>query len=112
MKPAVWRALALCCIAIGIAFIGYQQTLPDRSDFGLQFVVHLKSPGVVRVTGVDPGSPAAKAGIRTGDSVFYGNSTQERAAAVYASPGSKVRFVVNGRPVFLTAPAAHRVQIP
>lgn len=112
MKPSVWRGFALCCIAIAVAFIGYQQTLPDRSDFGLQFIVHLKSPGLVQVTSIEPGSAAAKAGIRVGDRVFYGNTTQERAAAVYAWPGSKVRFLVNGRPVLLTAPARHRVYIP
>lgn len=112
MKPPVWRAFALCCIAVAIAFIGYQLTLPDRDDFGLQFIVNMKTPGVLSIKNVVPGSAAASAGIRKGDSVYYGNTTQERAAAMYAHPDTRVRFVINGKPVFLTTAPAHRVQIP
>lgn len=112
MKPPVWRAFALCCIAAAIAFIGFQLTLPDRDDFGLQFIVNAKSPGVLHIKNVVPNSAAAKAGVRKGDSIFYGNTTQERAAAMYAQPATTVRFIVNGKPVYLKTAPAQRVHIP
>ncbi|HET9096068.1 MAG TPA: PDZ domain-containing protein [Candidatus Baltobacteraceae bacterium] len=102
MKSAVWRASALLCIALAIAFIGYQLTLPERDDFGL--TVRPIATGRVLVTAVDPHSPAALAGIRAGDSIWYGNTLLESAAALFPTPGSRVPLLVNGtRAVTLTA---------
>ncbi len=104
MNPALWRTLALSFIAVAIAFVLYQMTLPDREDFGLHFTVPLGAPGSVRVVSVDARSPASNAGIRRGDLITYGNTTMERARALYATAGSRVKLTINGkRDVMLTA---------
>lgn len=104
MSPAVWRAAALTCIALAIAFIGYQLTLPDREDFGIQFIVPANAPGIVRVIAVEPHSPAANAGIRVGDTIWYGDTALARASVLYATGGSHVSVVINGsRTVTMTA---------
>jgi hypothetical protein len=89
---------------LAVAFVCYQATLPDREDFGIQSFVRTSSPGTVTVTRVEPRSPAANAGIRPGDRIFYGNTALERAETVYATPGSRVTVRVNGaRNVTMTA---------
>ena len=103
MSPRVWRAATLTCIALAIVFIGYQLTLPDREDFGIEFTVPAGTPGAIRVIGVERHSPAAAAGIRVGDTIGYGNTAMERARALYATPGTRVSILVNGRAVVLTA---------
>lgn len=104
MKPSHWRAGALTLIAVAIAFVCYQATIPDRDTFGLHFTVPRQSPGNIRVTSVDANSPAALAGIGKGDLIWYGSTAFERARAQYPTPGSHVTLTVNGsRAVTLTA---------
>lgn len=96
MKPALWRTAALLLIALAVAFVAYQLTLPDSDDFGLHFQTPLGTAGTVRIGSVDAGSPAQAAGIRAGDTVNYGNNQLDRAKVVYASAGSHVIVTVNG----------------
>src|SRR5690242_9724268 len=104
---ALWRGVALLAIGLGIAFVGYQMTLPTTPDYGAQIAVTPGAPGTVTVTGVQSGSSAARAGIKIGDRVFYGDTQVERARVLYAVPGSRVPVIVNGkRTVMLTAPPA------
>lgn len=104
MNHASGRAVWLCVIALAVAFACYQQTLPGREDFGIAFSVPRHGPGSVLVTRVQPGSPAAQAGIRAGDMLAYGDTAFERARILYATPGSRVAIVVNGtRRVVMTA---------
>src|SRR5947209_8441389 len=104
MSPGFWRASALTCVAIAVAFVLYQPTLPDRDDFGMTFRVPRGDPGKVLVTSVKSDSPAAHVGIRPGDLLWYGNTAVERARVVYAIPGAKIDILVNGtRRVTLTA---------
>ncbi len=111
MKPAVWRVVALSLIASAIAFACYQTTLPAQEDFGLHFIVPVGAPGTIKVTEVDPGSPAAKVGIRPGDIVSYGNTLRDRARILYATAGSRVIVTVNGsRAVPLTARRIDRAE--
>jgi len=113
MNPALWRAVALTCIAIAVAFVLYQPTLPDREDFGITFRVPHEDPGKVLVTSVTADSPAARAGIRSGDLLSYGTSAVDRARVVYVTPGSKVHLIANGtRRVTLTARNTRRANIP
>jgi hypothetical protein len=102
MKPALWRTVALSLIALAIAFVCYQATVPDRDDLGLHFIVPPNAPGNIQVTSVDKDSPAARAGIRKGDIISYGSTALQRARVTYATPGSQVTIGVNGRPVTLT----------
>lgn len=95
MKPERWRVAALVLILAGTAFACYQMTLPMRDDFGVLFTVPRNAPGTVQVTSVAPGSPAAKAGIRPGDSLQYGDTAVQRARVIYATPGSRVTVIVN-----------------
>ncbi|MBV9269944.1 MAG: PDZ domain-containing protein, partial [Candidatus Eremiobacteraeota bacterium] len=109
MNAGVWRGFALTCIALAVAFVLYQSTLPARDDFGVTFRVPRENPGTIVVTAVSPGSSAQNGGIRTGDRLSFGNSTIERARVVYATPGSRVDVLVNGRRhVTLTARNAER----
>lgn len=114
MKPAVWRAVALFCIAAAIVFVGYEQTLPDQEDFGLRGIVTLHSGGRMQVMQVEPNSPAFAAGIRAGDSVSpAGHTVLDRASFTYATPGMRVRVIVNGtHTVTMTARHRDRVQTP
>ena len=101
----LWRTLALLVIALGIAFAGYQLTQPELPFYGIQLMVDAKSPGTVVVKHVDAHSPAAQAGIRAGDRIFYGNAPLELARVLFATPGSRVEVLVNGsRRATLVAP--------
>ncbi len=111
MKPAVWRVVALSLIAFAIVFACYQTTLPAEENFGMHYIVPAGAPGIVRVTEVDPGSPAAKAGIAPGDIVSYGTTLLDRARILYATVGTRVFVTVNGtRTVALTARRIPRLQ--
>lgn len=111
MKPAVWRVVALSLIAFAIAFACYQITLPAQEEFGLHFIVPVGAPGTIKVTSVDPGSPAANVGIRPGDVISYGTTLLDRAQIQYATAGSRVLVTVNGtRAVRLTARRIPRVE--
>jgi hypothetical protein len=107
MKPAVFsRAAALICIALGLAFAAYQMTLPMQADYGVAVRVDARSAGTVRAISVEPHSPAARAGIKRGDRISFGDTQLERAQVLDALPGSHVQIAVNGRPVTLVAPPA------
>lgn len=84
-------------IALSIAFVCYQLTTPDRDEFGLIYSVPTRSPGQILVTGVEPGSPAYRAGIRKNDLISYGDNALQRANVRYALPGSKLALIVNGK---------------
>ncbi|HKU67216.1 MAG TPA: GAF domain-containing protein [Candidatus Baltobacteraceae bacterium] len=108
MKAATWRTPALICIALALAFAAYQMMLPMAADYGAVSRVDPKSPGVVRIVAVRAHSSAARAGIRPGDRVTFGDTQMERARVLYAPPGSRVPVVVNGsRTAILTAPPAY-----
>lgn len=113
MEPAVWRAVALFFIAAAIAFVGYEQTLPNQEDFGLRSVITIRSGGLFHVAGVDPNSPASAAGIRAGDTVApAGDTVLDRARFMYATAGMRVSVIVNGtRTVTMTARQHGRIQI-
>lgn len=102
-----WRVGALCAIALAIAFVFYQMTLPDRDTYGLNFTV-LRTGGAIHVTSVDRGSAAAKAGIVAGDTIAYGDTALERGRVLYATAGTPVTLTVNGsRRVTLVARRGH-----
>lgn len=104
-RSAFTRIAALLCIALGVGLVCYQLTLPALPDYGVNLLLSPASAAGVRVTAVDPGSSAAKAGIKAGDRIFLGKTEMDRARIVYALPGSSVRVRVNGsREVTLTAP--------
>ena len=98
-----YRTAALLLIAIAAAFVGYQSVIPGRDDFGISG----PSPFAVssfRATSVEPGSPAARAGIRPGDNITYPLSALGYARAAFATPGSVVTMTVNQtRPVSFIA---------
>ena len=102
MRANLWRTIALAFIAAAIAFVVYQPFLPQSDDFGLT-VVTQTAHGIV-VTQVKPGSAAARAGIRPGDTLRFGDTLMQRAAVVAAQPGTRVTVEVNGtRRAVLTA---------
>lgn len=102
----------LVLVALAIAYVCYQLTLPQREDFGLTYSVPSQTPGTIRVTAVAAGSPAAAAGIHAGDFIFYGNTALERASVIYATPGSHVTVTVNGtRKVTMVARRATPLQL-
>lgn len=104
MNPALRRGIWLSLIALAVAFVCYQQTIPAREDYGIDYVVARNAPGQVRVVAVHPGSPAAAAGIRAGDNISYGSTAADRANVVYATGGTRVTVIVNGtRTVHMTA---------
>ncbi|MDQ2663834.1 MAG: hypothetical protein M3Y18_07365, partial [Candidatus Eremiobacteraeota bacterium] len=120
MKPALWRPVALTFIAVAIVFVLYHMTLPDRQDFGLTFAASNTASGDKRVEAVARNSAAARAGIRRGDVVSYGSNEIQRAAFLYATPGSHVTVTVNGTrrvtftglntaPIFIPGAAAIRL---
>src|SRR5579883_1655386 len=93
----VWRAAALTIIfgaALFVAFGSYVQYAND--GFGMSLLPDaLTSSYVAR--GVDPGSPAARAGIRVGDRVEPAQHDMlSRATVAYPPPGATVEVVVNG----------------
>jgi hypothetical protein len=103
----LWRSAALLAIALGVAFACYQLFRPEAPDYGVRYIVNAKSAGTIVVIQVLPHSPAAQAGIKVGDRVFFGGTQLERANVVYAVPGSRVHLLLNGsRNVTLTAPPA------
>ncbi len=100
---AAWRTFAIATTLGAIAFVCYHQTVPAREDFGIA-----SQEGPVRasqfVVSVEPGSPAARAGIRRGDRVAYPGSALSFARAAFAAPGDRVTLWVNGnRRVTVTA---------
>lgn len=104
-KLALLRGAALLSVLLGIAFACYQVTQPELPFYGIQTVVTANSPGTVTVTHVDAQSPAARAGLRAGDRIFYGNTELDRARILYATPGSHVDVIVDGsRHATLIAP--------
>lgn len=104
--------MVLFLVALALAFVCYQMTLPQREDFGMTYAVPTRSPGIIHVTAVAAGSPAAAAGIRAGDTIFYGNTLLERASVIYATPGSRVTVTVNGtRKVTMVARRASPLQL-
>jgi GAF domain-containing protein len=104
---ALWRALAILAIVLGVVFACYQMTLPMLPQYGIVTEVDAKSPGVVRIISVRPHSPAAAAGLKPGDTISSGNTQWDRARILYALPGSRVPVVINGsHTVTLVAPPA------
>lgn len=114
MKPAVWRVVALLCIAAAVAFVGYEQTLPQQDDFGLHLKTTIRSANLLEVTGVEPHSRAFAAGIRAGDTLtLRSHDVAEFARFLYGSPGTRVTVRVNGgRDVTLEARPQPRVRVP
>ena len=112
MRPSLWRVCALTLIALGIAFVCYQPTIPAQDDFGVHFTVPAGAPGSILVTSVDRNSQAERAGIRRGDTIEYGDTAYERAEVLYATPGSRVTVVVNGHPVTMIAHNPTSVGLP
>ncbi len=113
MNAAWWRIIGLVATAAAIAFVGYQYQIPGREDFGIHGPQGAGSGQAVRVAYVDPGSPAARVGIRPGDRIAYPVNAFEKARAVFATPGSRVTLIVNGnRRVTLTARRIHVAGIP
>lgn len=111
MKAGLWRAAALICIAAAIGFVIYDALLPPQPQYGLHVNVPPTAPGDVRVTAVDPHSPADRAGIRAGDLIWYGDSALERAQIMYAAPGSHVPLLVNGKRTSIDAPAQRAITL-
>ena len=111
MRPAVWQTAAIALIVAAIAFALYQPFLRQADDFGItNFVVPRNNAGQVVVTQVEPGSPAALAGIQKGDRLAFGESAVDRARTLYALPGSRVSLTIDdSRSVVLTARVMPRV---
>ena len=107
MKPAVWRTVSLALIVAAIAFALYQPALRQNDDFGItSFNVPHAHAGDIIVGRVEPHSAAARAGIRSGDRLSFGETAAQRAQTLYALPGTRVSLTVNGsRRVVLTAQA-------
>ncbi len=97
--------LALVVIALSAIFVCYDAFLPPVPDYGLRGANPSRPFANDRVIAVAPNSPAARGGIRAGDTVSFGATPLERAEARDAAPGTSVKVVVNGaRTVGLVAP--------
>jgi len=105
VKFSVWRAVALLVIAAATIFVCYDLLLPPAPDFGFGTAHPAERFALPqRVLSVRPGSPAARAGIRPGDSISFGSTALERARVQYALPGTRVTVFVNGAQKTLVAP--------
>lgn len=103
MKAAVWRVVALTVITVAALFVAFGPYVQYASDqFGLYLTPDNAGNAVVH--SVEPGSAAARAGIRPGDTLQTARSDLlSRAAAGYPPPGASAQFIVNGsRRVTLT----------
>jgi GAF domain-containing protein len=92
----VLNRLALVIIVASAVFVCYDAFLPPVPDFGLRGANPSRPFANDRVIAVAPNSPAARAGIRTGDTISFGATPLERAEARDAAPGTSVRVLVNG----------------
>jgi hypothetical protein len=108
MRRNVWCVIALGTIVLAAVFVCYDTLLPQLPDYGIQTVSLRGSPGIERVIAVQPGSTAARAGIRIGDRISYGATAWERGLAHFATPGTRVPVLVNGRRrvVLVASPSA------
>lgn len=105
MNAYVWRSVTLFAIAAAVVFVCYDPFLPTLPDYGFG-TANTAGPATLnaRVISVSQNSPAARAGIRVGDTISFGATPLERAEARYAAPGTPVTVFVNGKRVEIIAP--------
>lgn len=96
MRTAIWRVCALAAILAAIAFVAYQPSTPTREDFGINSAAGPFVRSSIIVASVEPGSPAARAGIRLGDRIDFPTTAPAFARAIFAVAGDRVTFTVNG----------------
>jgi hypothetical protein len=97
LAAVIWRAVALTVIAAAVIFVVYDTLQPGPADFGFRTAnPNGHSTRTQRVVSVVPGSTAARAGIKAGDSISTGETPLARAYAFYAPVGSRIPVVVNG----------------
>ena len=97
MKPQFWRALMISLIAGAALFVAFGSYVQMANDlFGLSLLPSNKTAAYT-VLAVEPGSAAARAGIRAGDSVapMY-HDLLSRATAQFPPPGARAEALVNG----------------
>lgn len=87
----------MVCMAGAVAGLvpGVSYTAPFQGLYLMQMSVVGEDPGPLRVTDVEPGSAAARAGFRTGDELLDASSFDEANAAFNAmQPGERRDFQV------------------
>jgi hypothetical protein len=92
----VLSRLALVLIVAAAVFVIYDAFQPLVPDYGVGRANATRPYATERVVSVAPNSPAARAGIRPGDTISFGTTPLRRAEAHYEQPGTAVPVLVNG----------------
>ncbi|HET9030000.1 MAG TPA: GAF domain-containing protein [Candidatus Aquilonibacter sp.] len=102
---AVVRILIAFVFCVGaVNLVASMTHLRDNGTFGFSSAqsAEIGNPKVT-VTTVVPDSPAARAGIRSGDTLTYARSAKHRIIIGATVPGDRMTFERNGSPITLTA---------
>ncbi|MBV9719315.1 MAG: hypothetical protein JOZ77_08345 [Candidatus Eremiobacteraeota bacterium] len=103
-----WQIFMGLLVAIGFASFFYGvSNRTQQGTFGLSLSSgeHIGSQAVV--TAVDPNSPAARAGIRSGDRVRFRSSFRNRVIFYATVPGDRITITDRNRTTTLTAAVLH-----
>ncbi|HTX58723.1 MAG TPA: hypothetical protein VMH02_03525 [Verrucomicrobiae bacterium] len=84
----LWQLSIALAIAVALLLtISSLADLHDSGDFGFTAT---RSGGETRVSSVAPGSPAAKAGLQTGERIYTAQTLSARAIATAPRPGDRM----------------------